>query len=173
MNENFSTVAKRLLTLSHRASRGAPWTPEEEREVFKLLNADGEKSVLAACCLLTNQHLKQHRMAVGVVRNAVRNLRMTSYVEECIYEALLYLEPQEAFAFSDDIVSLIESSLEKGLVSMVNPTCLLGRIAKDGSRNAVALLRKFVTHADFDVRKNAEIALAAVGEPPTGLGPSM
>ena len=157
-------LAKMLLELKAKSSKGLPWN-EDERGAIKLcFEKRGGIGVLAACCILSSERPKGCSTALDIVREAIEGEEPPPYVELSIYEALIYVEPDHLVPFYDAILRFIERSLMKRAVNLDNTIYLLGKLARPGDVRALALLRTLAHDSEPGIRDNASLVLRGVGD---------
>ena len=153
-----------LFQLKAKASRGIPWSAEENAFIEACLNKKNEISILAACCVLSSQRPKGHVKSLGIVREAIKGDNLPHYVEMSVYEALIYVEPQEVESFCNSLFHFIEQSIANRTVNLDNTVVLLGNLARNGKKHALLLLRSLEHDDDVGLRANAAIVLRGIEE---------
>lgn len=163
MSTDIRYVIQMLLALKWKAANGISWTVDEQAAVERWLESKGDLSVLAACCVLASDRLKDFPGSLDVVHEAIQRKRLPAYVELFVYEALIFVETSRLRPWCRDIISFVEDTLARRQVNMENTMCLLGKLARAGVRQAFVLLQSLARDSDPEVQQNAALVLQRLG----------
>lgn len=153
-----------LLALKSKAASGISWTADEQAAIKRWLETKGDLGVLAACCVLASERLKELPRSLDVVREAIRRKRLPPYVELSVYEALIYVETGRLEAFLAEIISFVEDTVARRQSNFDNTMCLLGKLARAGVPRALGLLQSLARDSGPGIRQNAALVLRGVAD---------
>ena len=159
MSKDDALIAEMLLRLKAKASKGAPWTDDEQAAVELSIGKEGEIGVLTACCILVSRSDNLHNKALDIIRREIELKNSSPYVELSIYEALTCVDMKKLAAFRAAILSFSKWSLLRRAINLDNTIFLLGRLARTGESGALDLLRSLAADNDTEIKSNASFVL--------------
>jgi hypothetical protein len=148
-----------FLALKAKAAKGSPWSKQEQTTVEHCLNMEGIISVLAACCVLASKCSKGWEESLCIIREAIGDKKTSPYVEQSIYEALIYLEPHHLVSFQEQLLHFIKHTLKKRAINLDNTIYVLGKMARNGNASSLGLLRSLESDVDPGVQNNVSLVL--------------
>jgi hypothetical protein len=159
MSKDDALIAEMLLRLKAKASKGMPWTDDEQAAVELSIGKGGEIGVLTACCILVSKRDNEDSKALEIVRREIALKNSSPYVELSIYEAFTCIDMKKLASFRAAILSFIQWSLLRRAINLDNTIFLLGRLARTGESGALELLRSLAVDDDTEVKSNASFVL--------------
>ncbi len=162
MNPTFADVSKRLLSLASKAAAGQQWSSEEQANVDKWLNTDGDVGILAACCVLASKRPPGCPQALRKVRLTLARAGLPVYLELCVYEALAFVETPVVMDWHEDILGFIRRSLLLRRIDLTNTIYVLGKLARMNDAEAQQILQMLAQDSDAVTSSCARLMLEGV-----------